>query len=261
MLTLFMLLAMSAALSITFALLQKSFKTYNSNGFRIQSAVLIFDTVTIIKSLAKDVGSSPEAFDILIQSAQELPLKVGSIDLLVKLHPQGAKFNINHFKHEKHYEKIYAYLLNYNLQRPGYILDMIEDSLDEDRDENQYGSERVLYDPFFVQGKISDYSQFSKLLETYVKETKDMNIYEVPWKEWICFEGEFMDERYMTAELKEVIETPGGMSEEAAEFDTLGENSSELNCEVYMRQEEAQSIAEFDFSFKTQKVSNFRAIL
>lgn len=88
-----------------------------------------------------------------------------------------------------------------------------------------------------------------------------MNIYEVPWKEWICFEGEFMDERYMTAELKEVIETPGGVSEEAAEFDTLGENSSELNCEVYMRQEEAQSIAEFDFSFKTQKVSNFKAIL
>lgn len=172
MLTLFMLLAMSAALSITFALLQKSFKTYNSNGFRIQSAVLIFDTVTIIKSLAKDVGSSPEAFDILIQSAQELPLKVGSIDLLVKLHPQGAKFNINHFKHEKHYEKIYAYLLNYNLQRPGYILDMIEDSLDEDRDENQYGSERVLYDPFSSRARFRTILSFQSFWRLMLKRQK-----------------------------------------------------------------------------------------
>ncbi len=261
MLTLFMLLAMSAALSITLALFQKGFTTYAANSFRIQSAVLIVDTVNIVASLAKEVGESPEAFEILMQSAQELPFRVGTVDMLVKLHPQGAKFNINHYKRDKHHEKLYAYLLGYNLQRPGYILDMIEDSLDDDTDENQYGSERVLYDPFFVQGKIADYSQFLKLLDTYAKETKDTNIYSVPWRAWICFTGEFIDERYMTPELMAVIETPGGISEEAEDFDTLGENSSELNCEVYLRQDEAQSVTEFDFSLKTKAISNFRAIL
>jgi hypothetical protein len=261
MLTLFMLLALSAALSITLALFQKGFTTYTANSFRIQSAVLIVDTVNIVASLAKEVGESPEAFEILMQSAQELPLRVGNVDMLVKLRPLGARFNINHYSREKHHEKLYAYLLDYNLQRPGYILDMIEDSLDADSDENQYGSERVLYDPFFVQGKIVDYSQFSKLLDTYAKETKDINIYKVPWHAWMSFEGEFLDERYLTPELIKVIETPGGESDEAADFDTLGENGSELNCELYLRQDEASSISEFDFNLKTKTISNFRAIL
>jgi hypothetical protein len=214
-----------------------------------------------VASLAKEVGESPEAFELLMQSAQELPLRVGNVDMLVKLRPLGARFNINHYSREKHHEKLYAYLLDYNLQRPGYILDMIEDSLDADSDENQYGSERVLYDPFFVQGKIADHSQFLKLLDTYAKETKDTNIYRVPWREWICFEGEFLDEKYLTPELIKVIETPGGESDEAADFDTLGENGSELNCELYLRQDEASSISEFDFNLKTKTISNFRAIL
>lgn len=261
MLTLFMLLAMSAALSITLALFQKGFTTYTANSFRIQSAVLIVDTVNIVASLAKEVGESPEAFEILMQSAQELPLRIGSVDMLVKLRPMGSRFNINHYSREKHHEKLYAYLLGYNLQRPGYILDMIEDSLDADTDENQYGSERVLYDPFFVQGKIADNSQFLKLLDTYAKETKDTNIYRVPWHAWMSFEGEFLDERYLTPELIEVIETPGGVSDAIEDFDTLGENGSELNCELYLRQDQASSIARFDFSLKTKTVSNFRAIL
>lgn len=261
MLTLFMLLAMSAALSITLALFQKGFTTYNANSFRIQSSILIVDTVNIVASLAKEVGESPEAFEVLMQSAQELPLRVGNVDMLVKLRPLGARFNINHYSRDKHYEKLYAYLLGYNLQRPGYILDMIEDSLDTDSDENQYGSERVLYDPFFVQGKIADNAQFSKLLDTYAKETKDTNIYRVPWHAWMSFEGEFLDERYLTPELIEVLETPGGESDAIEDFDTLAENSSELNCELYLRQDEASSIAEFDFNLKTKAISNFRAIL
>lgn len=262
MLTLFMLLGMSAALSITLALFQKTFKTYNSNTFRVQSAVLMLDAVNLMNALSKDVGDSPEAFDILIQSTQEgLPLQIGSVAMVLKIQPKASKFNINHYSREKHYEKIYAYLLNYELQRPGYILDMIEDSLDEDDIENQYGSERILYDPFFVQGEIKDYQQFSKLLDTYAKETKDMNIYKVPWSNWIDFSSEFIDESYMTIELQSVVETPGGQSNELKDFDKVAKNSSELSCDVYLRQEEAESIATFDFSFKTNEITNFKAIL
>ncbi len=261
MLTLFMLLAMSAALSITLALFQKSFKTYNSNSFRVQSAVLMQDAVTLMHALSKDIGESPEAFSLLVQSAEELPLKVGSVDFIIKIRPKAAKFNINHYIREKHYEKLYAYLLIYEIQRPGYILDMIEDSLDKDNEENQYGSERVLYDPFFIQGEIKDYEQFSKLLETYAKETKDMNIYKVPWKAWMDFDSKFIDEAYITVELQAVLDAPGGISNELADFDDVKENKSELTCEVYLRQEEAESIVTFDYSFETKQISNFKAIL
>jgi hypothetical protein len=194
-------------------------------------------------------------------SAQELPLRLGGIDMIIKLQAKMGKFNINHYQREKHYEKLYAYLLNYNLQRPGYILDMIEDSLDEDKEETQYGSERVLYDPFFVQGAIVDYEQFSKLLDTYAKETKDLKIYEVPWLEWMDFSSKFVDEAYTTIELQNVLLAPGGVSEELADFTEIGENSSELFCEIYLRQDEAQSIASFEFSFQTLQVSHFKAIL
>jgi len=261
MLTLFMLLAMSAALSITLALFQKSFKTYNSNSFRVQSTVLMVDAVNLIKALSKDIANSPEAFDILVQSAEELPLQIGSVDMVMKIRPKNAKFNINHYSRDKHYEKLYAYLLEYELQRPGYILDIIEDSLDKDSDEKQYGSERVLHDPFFIQGEIKDYHQFLKLIDTYAKETKDMNIYKVPWNAWVDFNGEFIDEAYMTIEMQRVLEASGGISNELADFEEIGENNSELNCEVYLRQEGAESIASFDFSLETNAVSNFRAIL
>ena len=72
MLTLFMLLAMSAALSITLALFQKTFRTYNSNSFRIQSAVLMVDAVNLMNALSKDIEASPEGFSLLVQSAEEL---------------------------------------------------------------------------------------------------------------------------------------------------------------------------------------------
>jgi len=261
MLTLFMLLAMSAALSVTLALFQKSFKTYSSNEFRVQSAVLMVDAVNLMKALTKDISSSPEAFDLLVQSAEELPLQIGSVDVIIKIRPKSAKFNINHYDRAKHYEKLYAYLLEYELQRPGYILDMIEDSLDKDSDEKQYGSERVLYDPFFIQGEISDYHHFLKLLDTYAKETKDMNVYKVPWNAWIDFNSKFIDKAYMTLEMERVLQASGGISNLLEDFETVGENSSELNCEVYLRQDEAESVASFDYSFTTKQVTNFRAIL
>jgi len=261
MLTLFMILAMSAALSITLGLFQKNFNTYSSNIFRVQSAVLIVDVVEMMKALSKDVGESPEAFALLISSVQELPLRVGSVDMIIKLEASASRFNINHYERKKHYEKLYAYLINYNVQRPGYILEMIEDSLDKDKDEQSYGSERILYDPLFVQGKIVDYEQFTKLLDTYAKETKDINIYNVPWKDWMDFSSEFIDEAYMTVEMQTVLQSPGGISELLEDFDKTGENSSDVKCEVYLRQDEAQSVANFEFSFKTKKVSNFKAIL
>jgi len=261
MLTLFMILAMSAALSITLGLFQKNFNAYSANIFRVQSAVLIVDSVEMMKALSKDIGDSPEAFSILMATVQELPLRIGSVDMIIKLEALDSRFNINHYERAKHYEKLYAYLLNYNVQRPGYILEMIEDSLDDDKDEQSFGSERVLYDPFFIQGKLVDFEQFTKLLDTYAKETKDINIYNVPWQAWMDFSSEFIDEAYMTAEFQTVLQSAGGVSELLEDFEKTGENSSDVRCEVYLRQDEAQSIANFEFSFKTKKVSNFKAIL
>ena len=261
MLTLFMLIAMSGILSITLALFQKNLKTYSQNKFRVQSAVLMVDGVNLVKALIKDVQNSPEAFDLLVQSAEELPLRVGEVDMVIRIRPYNAKFNINKYDRKLHYEKLYAYLLDYEVQRPGYILDMIEDSLDADSDEQQYGSERVLYDSFFVQGEIKDYNQFQKLLDVYAKETKDVNIYKVQWDAWIDFTSAFIDEAYMTIEMQRVLESPGGISNELTDFTDIGENSSELNCELYLRQDGAESIATFDFSFKTKQISDFKAIL
>jgi len=256
-----MLLAMSAALSITLALFQKNFTIFAQNKFRVQSAILMVDGVNLMRSLGNDVKNSPEAFDLLVQSAEELPLKIGNVDMVLRIRPQNAKFNINLYNREKHYEKIYAYLLEYEVQRPGYILDMIEDSLDADRDEKQYGSEQVLYDPFFIQGEFKDYHQFLKLLDVYAKETKDVNIYKVPWNTWIDFTSEFIDEAYMTVEMQRVLEASGGISNELADFTEVGENSSNLSCEIYLREDEAESIAVFDFNFESQQISNFKAIL
>ncbi|PHR54601.1 MAG: hypothetical protein COA44_12630 [Arcobacter sp.] len=261
MLTLFMLMAMSGALSITLALFQKNFRISGHNKFRIQSAVLMVDGVNLLRSLGKDVQDSPEAFDILVQSAEELPLHIGTVDMILRIRPQNAKFNINHYDRNKHYEKLYAYLLEYEVQRPGYILDMIEDTLDADNDEKQYGSERVLYDPFFVQGKFTDSNQFLKLLDVYATETKDVNIYKVPWSSWIDFTSEFIDEAYMTIEMQRVLEASGGISNELADFTEVGENASELSCEIYLREDEAESIASFDFSFQSKQITNFKGIL
>jgi len=260
MLTLFMLLAMSAALSVTLALFQKNFKTFSSNKFRVQSAILMVDGVNLVRSLTKDVENSPEAFDLLVSSAEELPLKIGSVDMVLKIRPKNAKFNINLYSRDKHYEKLYAYLLEYEVQRPGYILDMIEDTLDADKDEKQYGTEQVLYDPFFVQGEFKDYHMLLKLLDVYAKETKDINIYKVPWNTWVDFSGDFVDEAYMTVEMLKVLEASGGISNELADFTETGENSSDLSCEIYLREEEAESIASFDFSFETKQITNLKII-
>jgi len=263
MLTLFMLIAMSAIVSITLALFQKNLKTYSQNKFRVQSAVLMVDGANLVKALMKDVPKSaaPDAFDLLVQSAEELPIRIGDVDMVIRIRANNAKFNINKYERKKHYAKLYAYLLDYEVQRPGYILDMIEDTLDADSDEQQYGSERVLYDPFFVQGSIKDYNQFQKLLDTYAKETKDVNIYKVQWAAWIDFNSGFIDAAYMTVEMLRVLESAGGVSNQLEDFTDTGTNSSELNCELYFRQDQEESIATFDFSFDTKQISNFKAIL
>jgi len=261
MMTLFMLIAMSGALSITLALFQKNFKTYADNKFRVQSAVLMVDGVNLLRSLEKDIESLDGAFDLLVQSGEELPIKIGEVDMVIRLRPLNAKFNINKYTRDKHYDKLYAYLLNYEIQRPGYILEMIEDTLDEDRDERQYGSERVLYDPFFVQGKILDYEQFKKLLDVYAKETKDINIYKVPWTAWMDFTSTFIDKAYMTIEMQKVLEASGGVSNELVDFTDVDENKNNLSCEIYLRQDEAESIAQFNYSFKTKQITNFKAAI
>ena len=152
-----------------------------------QNSLLVKDTVEIMNKISKDINSS-EDLNILFNNYS---VNLHNIKITITVSPLLNKININEIALKQQKPYIVNFLINiaqyYNVQDPIYLTDLIEDTVDKDKDERNAYSEIVLENPSFVNGKIYSYEHFKQILTFYSEQRRDDSVFKIPWKKYIYF--------------------------------------------------------------------------
>lgn len=115
----------------------------------------------------------------------------GNFRALITIIPLTNRVNINEVYKNRYAKKYLQNILEYyQVLDPVFFENLLFDSIDTDKNERIGGSEIVLENPFFKQGKIYNYTHLKQILDYYANFTNDKNIYKIPWFKLFVFEKE-----------------------------------------------------------------------
>ena len=210
LMTLVLITIMSGAIALLLGqsdhLLQISQRS-RSDG---QITKIASDLKRLLPNLLSKINSARD-----LDYALMLPLSSHSEDgrfrLEASLHSPLGRFNINnvcdaHGVAKNPYSTFLPSLFErYPIAAPEVFINIVYDTIDTDLAERQTGSEIVTFSPDFHNGSIENQKQFEQMIGRYVALTKDHQIFQVPWKQLIGFEGEKIDINYASPELVSLI--------------------------------------------------------
>ena len=145
-----------------------------------QNSILIKNITSIIDNFTKDINDSTLFYQNFLITSKDF-------NLFVQTKPIFDKVNINEINKKEVQTFLDNILEYYQIQDPIFFKALLLDTIDKDKKERVEGSEIILTNQFFKQGKIYNYAHFKEILDYYVKKTEDKNIYSIPWRELIYF--------------------------------------------------------------------------
>jgi len=218
LITIALVATITALLTVSTGILDNSFKRISNKLFFIQSNVFFKDFIGILQQSTKDINSS-DMLDIFLMIPIAFAPEHQDIAFDVSFASDASTINLNHMlatdvnvteleaQHEPipvkiAYESYLDHILSvYNVSDKILLLAMIADSVDNDVDERVAGSEIALRDPLFSQGTIYNLEHFKKILEAYVRETRDYNVFKIPWHDLIGFRNDRVDFNHINKEV------------------------------------------------------------
>ena len=239
---LFITLAIVAAVAAVVYLNLKSIDSYSK---RIDSEISfiqfnknILDIEKILKNSLVQIEDK-DSLELLYSVPVDInqSIEIGSFS--ISFAPLCNKINLNllyeNKKENKQIEKIVRQILDYfGVEYPDFFIDILLDTLDEDRIERSVDSEIANKFLDFNNGHIYNYKQLQFLVDYYATITEDKNIYSVPFKEIFGFQCEGMGYYFMSPILKKLLFD----SDQEIEFKTIQQDFNEtvsiLNMKEYM---------------------------
>ncbi len=218
LITIALVATITALLTVSTGILDNSFKRISNKLFFIQSNVFFKDFMTILNQSTNEVNSS-DTLDIFLMIPISFAPEHQDISFDVSFVSDASKINLNAMlssdvniseleaRHEPVpikmvYESYLDHILSvYDVSDKILLLAMIADSVDDDIDERISGSEIALRNPLFSQGTIYNLEHFKQILEAYVRETLDYNVFKIPWHDLIGFHNERVDFNHISKEV------------------------------------------------------------
>ena len=150
-----------------------------------QNSILLRDIKSILDNLSSDLNGSSIKF---IFTTIPISSKDGNFRALISLKPLFDRVDINEISTNKYVKRYLENILEYyQVADPIFFENLVLDTLDLDKKERSGGSEIILQNPFFKQGKIYNYQHLMEILNYYAKVLDDKSIYKIPWKELFFF--------------------------------------------------------------------------
>lgn len=158
-------------------------------------------TNLIMKNMHKYIKDVPfDETTIFYASKTSLPMVLGDSLALIKIKSDHSLLNINQIINATLndtivYDKISSFFYKYRVRNPELFIQFLQDTIDGDKEERNSGSgsEIVLKEPTFRNGKIYNYSHLMKIVDTYANIDNDQNIYKVPFKELFSYSNNSID--------------------------------------------------------------------
>lgn len=181
----------------------------DNNEIRLlaQSNRLLLDSKKIVKEALKDINST-EALEFLFLKPFVIPNQ--DFTLSFSFFPLDNGLNINKLlansKRNEEFITIFEnILISYNVLDAQFLTDLVLDTLDADETERSYGSEIILQNKFFTNGKIYSKEHFDQIINHYVQIKDDKNIYKIDWRKYIRFDEDNIDINFASIELLKIL--------------------------------------------------------
>ena len=247
---LFITLAIVAAISVAIYINLKNIDNYSKKVEKeidfIQFNKNILDIEKIIKG-ALDKVEDKDSLDLLYSmpfdvNGSNVDKNIGSFS--ISFVPFCNKINLNLLynaekkKENKQVEKVIREILEaFSVEYPGFFIDILLDTLDQDSLERSADSEVLLKYPDFLNGHIYNYEQLKFMVDYYATITEDKNIYSVPFQDLFGFQCDGVGFYFMNPVLKKILFNiePGAKDVDFASLQKdFNETITALNMQEYL---------------------------
>ncbi|MBD3806460.1 hypothetical protein [Sulfuricurvum sp.] len=288
LLTIVLVAIMSGIVSVVLSQSERLWKLSQSHFNHSAALVLLGTLEAKLPSLLSKIESAEE-----LDLAMKLPISMESINrdflLNATLSSSYSKLNINRLvkpdgslndPYVTAWMRIFDY---YPIADPEMLLKLVLDTIDTDLSERGTDTEIIWSVSDFKNGSIRDPKVFGRVLERYILMSGDKTVLDIPWDDYIGFEGDKVDVNAMNVQTLALL-APGVSAEKgralttyrtkafttkeeviSAEpalggvFDTFlfiytPGTSYTLKCDVSLTQKSAKEFIRFDYNLLDKKI-------
>ncbi len=268
----------ASLIGISAGILDNSFKRISNKKFLIQANSFISGMTDVLKDASSDVNNS-DSLDIFLsmpfvfeQKSRDLSIDIYFTSEATALNPNNmlekTKSNKKDEKIKENenikpsFESYFDQILTvYNVSDKILLLSMIADSVDSDLKERTTGSEIVLENQFFSQGKIYSIEHFKQIIDVYKRMTLDYTVDDIPWETLLSFNNNKIDFNHIEADsLKAMFPEldPATVASLTSDRVEVYEDFSVLNIDL-QRQKELEKIGLSFYSSQVKAWMNIQS--
>ena len=284
LITLFFIIAITVAVGISLKNLQKSGVELHKARFLLQSSAIVEDVILLMQNVDKlGVVSDADGLNLFLLSAGFIPLELNELLVKIEITSLMGRVNLNSLGRSKELQELFReYLLRYNVQDVGYVVDLFVDCSSGNKE--YYKTDIFDEIPEMYHQKIVSKRHLEKILDFYVRERHDNAVTQIPWDELVRFDEHndtTVDANYMTPSLWQLYMP--NLSEERAielasgeivyhtldDIDLSKEERNDLqkyklgfyvpvvHADIEVRENNSTAHIAFDFNINTKKGKNF----
>jgi len=255
LITLFFIIAITAAVGVSLMNIQKSAKALHEARFLLQSGAVIEDVLALM-SEADKLGSVSDAdtLELFLLTAGFIPLELKELLVKIEITSTMGRININTLAETPAFqEAMRVYLARFNVQDAYYMNDLLVDCMGGYKDVYKTNIFDEL--PELYRDRIVSKRHFNKILDFYIRERHDHSVKKIPWDALIRFDDSnatALDANYIEPALWQLF-LPQIQEEQAvalADNDVLFSSLQDLDITT----EERQSLSPFHIGFFTPTV-------
>jgi len=188
LITLFFIIAITAAVGVSLSNIQKSGKALHESRFLLQSGAVIEDVLALM-SEADKIGtiSDADTLELFLLTAAFIPLELKELLVKIEITSTMGHININTLSRtEAFQEALITYLARFNVQDAYYMNDLLVDCMGGYKDVYKTNIFDEL--PELYRDRIVSKRHFEKILDFYVRERHDHSVETIPWDALIRFD-------------------------------------------------------------------------
>lgn len=250
LITLFFIIAMTAAVGVSLMNLRKSGEELHQARFLLQSGAVVDDVLSLMGEADKlGAVTDAESLNLFLLTAGFIPLELKELLVKIEITSAMGHININALKASKPFQDaLIAYMNRFNVQDPVFMSALLIDCMGGYKDIYNTG----IFDemPELYRERIVSERHFDKIVDFYIRERHDNAVTKLPWKDLIRFDDAnttILDANYITPALWQML-IPGLEEERAVEISSGGGAYSSLE-DIDLSPERKENLAAFDLSF------------
>jgi len=251
LITLFFIIAITAAVGISLTHLKKSGDALHEARFMLQSSAIVEDVLLVMKEGEKlGVVSDAESLSIFLATTGFIPLELKELLVKIEISSAMGHLNINSLSSSKELQEAFmAYLVRFNVQDAYYMSDLLLDCMGGDKE--VYKTNIFDEMPELYRQRIVSSRHFGKILDFYIHERHDNAVLKVPWDDMIRFDDNnatMVDANYVTPALWQLF-LPGLELERAEELAEAGGGGYSKLEDMDLSPEERTILSKYKIGF------------